>query len=465
MKWPLKGEPYPVQVEALKYSSGKEKFAYFLQMGLGKSPLVLASWALDFQHLRTIVVIAPHSFILDWTMLPEQWGLDFDTSLWPKGEIKAGTKKKPRLISINFEAIRSSGYAPIRDLMDRHDCMLIVDESSYIKNFKSQTAKAVVSLAKQAKAVRLLNGTPLVQNVLDLYPQMKCLGELNGLNPYSYRNRFAITGGFMGRQIIGVKNEDELKEIQQRCSYRALKSEWWDKCPEQLDIPINLEMTKKQTKHYKEMLRDLFTVVDGHEFTANMIMARAEKLRQVSSGLLLDGDKTVFLEPIDKNPKAKAALDLMESLPTKLIVVHFYKEMGFALFDLFKSKGLNPAFIRGNMKATDLLQQKDTFNNDPSCRIMTAQISSASMAHTLLGGEGDDRCHRMLFHDLVFSLRDWLQMRDRIHRGAQDRNCLYYVPSMTPIDAAQLKALTRKQDLATAVVDAVRALRVQPEVS
>jgi SNF2 family DNA or RNA helicase len=458
-QWPLKGTPYPVQVEALKRSKGKERFAWFMQMGQGKSAVVLADWADNLKHLHTIVVIAPNSFRLDWTLLPAEWGLKMTTSLWPKDEFKAGTKDKPHLCSINFEAVRSRGYDVVRDLLDKHDCLLVIDEGSYIKNFKSQTARAVMDLAKRAKAVRLLNGTPLVQSVLDLFPQLKCVGELDKVNPYAFRNRYAVMGGFMGRQVVGVRNEEDLHAIQERCSFRSIKKDWWDGCPEQLDVPLNLEMTPKQQKHYKEMLRDFCTEVEGEEFTANMVISRCDKLRQITSGLILDGDKCVFIEPIDKNPKALAALDLMEASPTKLIVVHFYSKMGFALEEFFANKKLNPAHLRGNMKPDDVLAQKQKFNDDPSCRVLTAQITSASMAHTLTGAEGDNRCHRMIFHDLDFSLKNWLQMRDRIHRGEQDRGCLYYVPIMSPIDKAQLKALEKKENLADAVVNVVRALK------
>lgn len=457
--WHLKGKPYPVQIEALKQSHGKDKFAYFLQMGLGKSSLTLNDWVENFPDINTIVVISPNSFRKDWTLLPAEWGIEMTTSLWPNEPFTVGRPGSPHLNSINFEAIRSRGYEIVRNLMDKADCLLVVDESSAIKNWKSQTAKAVLDLAKRAKAVRLLNGTPLVQNVLDLFAQLKCVGELDKVNPYSFKNRYAVLGGFMGKQVVGVKNEDELQVIQERCSFRALKKDWWEDCPEQLDIPLNLEMTKKQAKHYKEMLRDFITIIDDHEFSASMALAQSDKLRQVASGILLDGDKASFIEPIDKNPKALAALDLMESASTKMIVVYFYREIGFQLFDFFKSKKLNPAYIRGNMKPDELLAQKEKFNDDPECRIMTAQISSASMAHTLVGGEGDDRCHRMLFHDVTFNLKDWLQMRDRIHRGKQDRNCLYHIPILSPIDTAQLKALTKKQDLAAVVVDTVRAMR------
>lgn len=458
--WHLKGEPYPVQVEALKRCRGKAKYGHFLEQGLGKSALLIDDYLENFPTVGTVVVICPNSFKMDWTLAPEEWGVGhIETGVWPKAKIRAGTPVKPYLYVMNFEAARSSGYDHLKSFMDKHGCLLVVDESSAMKNWKSETAKSIIDLSKRAKGVRLLNGTPLVQNVMDLLPQLKCLGELDGMNPYVFRNRFAVCGGFMSKQIVGVKNEKELHEIQERVSIRALKSDWWQGCPPKLYPPINLEMTKKQQKHYNEMLEDFYTKLDSHEFTASMALVQGDKLRQVSSGILLDGPKVSLIEPIEKNPKALAALDLMEAGSGKMINIHFYKEIGKELFDFFKKKKLNPAYIRGGMKPEELIEQKHKFNTQKSCRILIGQIGATAMGHTLIAGEGDDRCHKMFFHDLTYSRRDFAQVVDRIHRGAQDRGCLYYTPIMSTIDTAQLNALMKKADLATAVVDAVRALR------
>lgn len=462
MTWHLKGSPYPVQVEALKRADGRDKYGYFLEQGLGKSALLINDYIENFSDIGTIVVICPNSFKMDWVLAPGEWGANhIETGMWPKDKVRSGTPAKPYLYVMNFEAARSSGYDHLKPFMDKNDCLFVVDESSFIKNWKSETAKSIGDLSKRAKAVRLLNGTPLVQNVMDLLPQLKCLGELDGVNPYAFKNRYAVVGGFMSKQIVGVKNEKELHEIQERVSMRALKTDWWQGCPEKLYPPINLEMTKKQRKHYEEMLQYFYTLLDKHEFTANLVLTQNDKLRQVASGLLLDGDKVSMIEPVEKNPKALAALDLMESGSGKMINIHFYKAIGKELFEFFKKKKLNPAYIRGGMKPEELVEQKHKFNTQKSCRILIGQIGATAMGHTLIAGEGDDRCHKMFFHDLTYSRRDFAQVVDRIHRGAQDRGCLYYTPVMSTIDTAQLNALVKKADLATAVVDAVRAIRAR----
>lgn len=453
-KWHLNGEPYTVQLEALRRSDGDPRYGYFLEQGLGKSALQLEDWVQNFSDLETVVVVAPNSFKNDWKLAPEEWGLNIPVpNVWPADDLQVG-----KFNIINFEATRSSGYDRVKELLDKAPSLLVVDESSAIKNFKSQTAKAILDLSKRAKAVRLLNGTPMGNNVLDLYPQLKCLGQLSGANPYAFRNRFAVMGGFMGKKVIGVRNEDELHKILDACSFRALKKDWTD-LPEKIPVPVRLEMTNKQRKHYLEMLEDFCTILNGHEFSASVVLSQLEKNRQIASGVLMDGDKFVLIDEPKNNPKIKAFFDILDSGPGKLVWVHFYTLMGKVLFEEAQKVGLNPAFIKGGMDPDEITAQKRRFNNDPDCRVIVCQIDAACKGHTLLGQEGNDRCSRMVFHDLTFNYITKEQMNDRIHRGAQDKACMYYHLLLSPIDDAQTKAQATKSDLVETVVNAVRSLR------
>ena len=456
LSYPAK--PYDVQVEAMRKSAGHDKFGYFLEVGLGKTSLVLNDYVEQYLDYPTVVVACPNSFKADWAVAPMDCGLDFTTSMWPRDEFRTGTVSRPHYNIINYEALLYRGYDAVRKIIDKTSTVFIADETSAIKNFQSSTSRAVLDLSKRMKHVRLLNGTPMTQNVLDLFSQLKCLGELDGVNPYAFRHKYAVTGGWMGKQVVGVKNEDELHRILDRCSFRALKKDWSD-LPEKVYRPLNLEMTDNQQKHYKEMLQDFYTMVQGEEFTADMVITRLDKLRQITSGLIMDGEKFKLIDPIGNNPKVKAAQDIIETGSGKVILVHFYKQIGLEIYEQFKKKGYNPSYIRGGMKPEALICEKHKFNNDPTSRVIVCQIQSAYQAHTLLGGEGNDRCHITVFHDSTFSLLQREQMEGRNHRGAQDRAVLYYDPIMSSIDKALVDALTKKKNLAEMVVDAVRATR------
>lgn len=459
--WHLSGpKPYDVQIEGMKRVRDHKQYGWFLEQGLGKTALQLNDY-IENMDTDTAFVICPNSFKGDWGYAPSEWGVpEITTSIWPFDEMRKGTSDHPHFNIMNFEAVRSSGYDAVRAVIDKRPCALIIDESSACKNFKAKTTKAVLDLTKRVGPVRLLNGTPMVQNPMDLFPQLKMLGELDKVNPFAFRNRFTVMGGWMGKQVVGVKNEDELHELQARCSFRALKSDWSD-LPEKIPVPIRLEMTDRQRKHYKEMLDDFYTLVKGMEFSAPMVLVQLDKLRQITSGILMDGERFKLIEEPARNPKIRAALDLMENGTGKMIITHFYRPMGQVIIEEMRRMGLNPAYIRGGMAPIELKEQKDKFNKSSDCRVLVGQINATCMGHTLIGGEGNDRCHKLFFHDSTFSLRDRKQMEDRNHRGAQDRACLIYDPIMSPIDEAQAKAIKKKTDMVTLVVDAVRAMRTK----
>ena len=273
-RWHLKGpNPFAVQLKAMQESEGHDRFGYFLEQGLGKTPLLLNDYVERYAgDVDTITIISPNTFKMDWTLAPSEWGLDFTTSMWPKQPFKYGTLSRPHLNSVNFEAVRSgAGLKAIIEHLSKRPVVLAIDESSAIKNPSSETAKAILDMSKYAKYVRLLNGTPMVQNAMDLYAQLKVLGQLKGVKSTQFKHHFAVLGGYQGRLIVGIKNVDELHDILNSCSFRALKEDWWDDCPQKLYPSLHVEMTNNQQKHYKEMYQDFYTVVQGGIVTGKQI--------------------------------------------------------------------------------------------------------------------------------------------------------------------------------------------------
>jgi len=61
--WHLGREPYAVQTEAIKRSFGKDDFAYFMEMGLGKTDTTLNDYVQCFleDRVEILVVICPNS--------------------------------------------------------------------------------------------------------------------------------------------------------------------------------------------------------------------------------------------------------------------------------------------------------------------------------------------------------------------------------------------------------------------
>jgi len=457
--------PWAVQREALSRAENKSRYAYFLEMGLGKTALILNEFAhyLARGEVDLLLVVCPQSFKLSWLNALEEWGLGhIQAGIWPD----AFPKNLPACYILNWEALRTQpGLKFIAGL--RRKVFLALDETSYIKNSAAQVTKRTMQISRGAKIVRLLNGTPQTTSVMDYYAQLKCLNELDGYLVSTFKGRFATVASHeiavKGElrsvpTITGAKNEQELAQILTRCSFRATKAEWRKDLPPRIISTVQVEMTPTQKRHYREMKKDFLTEIQQTKVIATLVLTQIAKLRQISSGIVIQDGKESIIEPIEFNPKFQALLELFYSQEGKVIVVYNYKLTGKILGEIFTRKKVKYAVIRGQMAADDLQAQKRSFNDEPECRVILCQQAAACMGHTLLGGTGKDRCATMIFVENSFSLRDRLQMLDRNHRGEQDQACTVYDLVASAVERKIIKALNDNKAAADMIDEIVAAL-------
>lgn len=459
--WHLGGSvprPWPVQTEALKRGAGHQRYGFWLEMGLGKSAIVLNEYVED-PDVDLCVVIAPQAFKLDWPAFVDDYDLGFlPTGYWPKHPIPFTWEQG--VYAINYEAISRSRAKPqMLKLLEQRRVFLVVDESKALGTPSSGWTKSTIELCKRATKVRLLNGTPVTQSPMDLYGQLRALGQLNGLTSVEFRNRFAVLGGYMGRQVMPeIRNGEQLAAIMDSCSFRALKSEWRKDLPPKIYSAVHLEMTDRQRRHYQQMLEEFYVLVEEEDITAEMVIGQMIKLQQIASGFVLHDGRALEIEKPANNPKLNAALELCDG-PGKTIIVYYFKESGRLLVEALQRAGFNPAQIGGGMSPAAIKLNKDKFNNDPACRVIVGQERAIALGHTLLGQSGNDRCDRTAFYENSYSYYYRSQCEDRNHRGAQDTACSCYDFIASPIDAAAVKILTAKRDMANSLDDIVAAVR------
>lgn len=458
-------KPRAVQAEGMRRAAGHKKFGQWLEQGLGKTALDLNEF-IESDDTDIQIVICPNSFVGDWVLAPDEWGVPWIPSGLRKRDPFPADDQEYGLYVVNYELARDKEFnRKLQKFMERRRCKLTIDESTAAKNPRSLTFRGLIELAKRAAMVRELNGTPLTQDVTDYYGQLRLLGQLQGMEPVVFRNRFAEMGGFFGKQVTGTRNEQELGRILDESTFRALKKDWRKDLPLKIYVPVHLEMSNRQRAHYNLMMEEFYTMVEGEEIAANMVLTQMGKLRQISSCMLMrDDEHWLFEEPKD-NPKLKATLDIGASCPGKMIVSHFYKPSGEILFEALTKAGYNPARIKGGMKPEAILGQKRMFNEDGTCRALVGQQDATGRGHTLIGnGTGRDRCSTTVFYENDFSYYWRSQMEDRNYgRDEEDLGTTVYDLITSPMDAKGVQILTGKRDLAMMMDDIVAEVRRQRE--
>lgn len=460
--WHLKHEahgdrPWAVQAEAMRRANGNDRYGYWLEMGLGKTALTLNDFVAR-DDVDLCVVVAPQSFKCDWALAPPEWGVGFlKSGYWPRDPLPFNWDSG--LYSINYEAVsRSSAREPLLKLFSERRVMFVIDESKALGNPSSGFTKAVIELAKRAKVVRELNGTPITQSPLDYYGQLRALGQLDGWNATNFKHRYVVLGGFMGKQVMpDCKNQEELAALLDSCTFRALKKDWRKDLPPKSYQTVHLEMTTRQRAHYQTMMEEFYAMLDEDVVTAEMVVTQLGKLRQISSGILLnDGQEHIF-EDHGTNPKIQAMLELVDA-PGKSIVVHYHKATAKLIIAALLKAKIKFACIQGGMKPDHIAEHKRMFNEDPECRVLIGQEKATALGHTLIGAPGD-RCTRTIFVENSFSFYFRSQIEDRNHRGDQDEPCSCIDLSISPMDDVIINSLKMKKDLANNMDEVVAAVR------
>ena len=289
MNYKFKTKPYQHQLTALEKSWNRETYAYFMEMGTGKTKVLIDNVAMlyDKGKIDGLLVIAPKGVIGTWynqelpAHLPDH--IENVSVMWQPNINKKQQEKLKTLFEIetalhifimNVEALSTDkGLKFAKKFLLSHKTLIAVDESTTIKNPKALRIKNIIQIADMAKYRRILTGAPVTKNPLDLFSQCYFLDpyHLDHQSYYSFRTRYAImkTAYISGRSIqlvSGFKHLDELAEKIKPFSYRVLKEDCLD-LPPKIYMKRNIELSTEQKKVYKEMKEKALANLHGKQIT------------------------------------------------------------------------------------------------------------------------------------------------------------------------------------------------------
>ena len=488
-EWVILGNPRPVQLEALRrsyygyklYDDNKllpnpqflhhgpaEGWGHFLEMRLGKTPLMLNEFELFRIHqgITRGIVVAPNTYKSAWVEEAKAFGVElpffeFETRR-AEGSLRDFAVDNRGVLVVNYEALQ---YKRCRDVLDElfedKRYVMALDESIKIKNFQSIASKMARAYTKDAAYVRVLTGLPFTQGPHELYPQLRAIKQQDGINPYVFRNRYCKMGGFKNKKVVGVKNEEMLGKLLDECSFVAGLAEWY---PSEARAGIyhveRLGQTRQQEAAYDEMEKHFVLAFDsGEVVSAAQVITKLMKQQQIASGFVFDDSgEVVWLNDPVNVPKMQRTLQLLDEAK-KAVVFYHYNPTGDALEKAFEK--YKPCLIRSDQlmkkRGLDIEAEKAAFNNDPERRVMIAQLERTKYGHDLTGNKGDILCDLEIFYENTYSLDTRSQCEMRIVTADQKVPPQYVDFVTCPADAGPIKALQFKQDIVDTVMDAYRA--------
>ena len=448
-------------------SNDQESFALFMEMGTGKSKVILdtASYLYDNGYIDTLLIVAPKGAYRNWHIneIPSHLAdhIIYRYAIWsasPRKKekqylediIRAGDEL--RIVIMNVEAFSSpKGVKWATSFLNTSRAMMVVDESTTIKNPTAKRTKAIIKLGTMAKYRRILTGEPVTRDPLDLYSQCEFLDEFHlGFSSfYTFRNRYAIMvnmnlGHRSFKKVTGFQRMDELNDILRKFSFRVKK----DDC---LDLPKKnyqyryVDMTKEQEKAYQEMKDICMTTTKNTVITVANKLSMLGKLHQIVCGHIIDNNgETTYL----KNNRIDALLELTEQVDNKCIIWACYRA------DLKKiSSELREKY------GTDMVVEYwgDTSDKERKDNIQAFTTGKPKffVANPATAGFGLNlqAANTVIYYSNNYNLEHRLQSEDRCHRIGQKRNVHYIdITTLKTVDNLIIKSLKNKKNIATQVM-------------
>ena len=468
MNYKFKTPPYKHQLTALEKSWNRETYAYFMEMGTGKTKVLIDNAAMlyDKGKIDGALIVAPKGVISTWysqelpAHLPDH--IDNVSVLWQplinkKQQSKLNTlfeiSNDLHILIMNVEAFSTDkGVKFAKKFLLSHNTLMAVDESTTIKNPKALRTKSIVEISKMAKYRRVLTGAPVTKNPLDLYAQCYFLDpeHLGHSSYYSFRMRYAImkTAFISGRSIqlvSGFRNLAELSEKIQPFSYRVLKEDCLD-LPPKIYMKRSIDLTSEQKKVYKQMKEEALAELHGKQITTMTALTQLMRLQQITCGHFVADDGTT--QQIKSN-RLDELMDILDEVEGKAIIwAHWQKDIQIIKEALIKEYG--PRSVVDYYGLTPQAQRqknKDAFQNDSKVRFLVGTPQTAGYGLTLTAA------NTVVYYSNGYDLEKRLQSEDRAHRIGQKKSVTYVdIIAEDTVDKKIQDSLRKKINIASEVL-------------
>ena len=468
MNYKFKTKPYAHQLTALEKSWNRETYAYFMEMGTGKTKVLIDNAAMlyDKGKVNGVLIIAPKGVVGTWynqelpTHLPKHienvsvlWRANINKKQQEKLNTLFQTGEELHIFIMNVEALSTiKGADFARKFLSCHNALMAIDESTTIKNPSAKRTKNIIDLSKAAKYRRIMTGSPVTKNPLDLYSQCKFLSPwlLDFTSYYAFRNRYAQmkTIHVQGRSIQVVDKFQNLGELSNQLkgfSYRVLKEDCLD-LPDKIYMKRQINLSSEQLKLYDQMKKEALAILNGKRVTTVNALTQLMRLHQITCGHFTSDDG--ITQPI-KNNRLTELMDILEEIEGKAIIwAHYQYDITNIIKEVVKVHGPGSIVDYYGLTPQDERQKNiKKFQENDKCRFIVGTPQTGGYGITLTAA------NTVIYYSNGYDLEKRLQSEDRAHRIGQKKSVTYVdILADETVDEKIVKSLRKKINIASEVL-------------
>ena len=466
MNYKFKSKPFAHQSKALEMSWDKEVFAYFMEMGTGKSKVLIDNIAMLFNagKINGALIIAPKGVYKNWfdfeipNHMPDY--VEKKIGLWrtdPNAkDLKPlfSTGAELHILIMNVEAFSSKkGVDFAKKFLSCHNTIIGIDESTTIKNPQAKRTRAIVELGTKSKYRRILTGSPVTKSPLDLFAQCYFLHPylLGHESYYTFKVRYAVTKqiNVSGRTIqivVGYRNLGELSEKLKPFSYRVLKDDCLD-LPKKTYTKRIIELTDEQKRLYKTMKEKAIAFLNGKMVSTAAVITQLMRLHQITCGHFKSDDGDV--QDVKSN-RLNELMDVLEEVEGKAVIwAHYRYDIQSIVETVSKKYGENSVVTYYGDTSTDDRQKAIKKIQDPKSpvRFIVGTPQTGGYGITLTGAS------TMIYYSNGYDLEKRQQSEARIDRIGQEKPMTYIdIIAEGTVDDKIVQSLRKKVNIATEIM-------------
>ena len=468
MKYKFKTKPFQHQLIALERCAYKKDFALFMEMGTGKSKVLIdnISMLYDNGKIDGALIIAPKGVYKNWfaeeipTHMPDH--VKKKMVLWQTNKTKKFNNELKSLLKVdddlhilimNVEALsKQSGMDEAQRFLRTHKTLIAVDESTTIKSPTANRTKNIIKLSGHAKYRRILTGSPVTKSPLDLYTQCYFLDPhlLGFFSFYSFRNRYALMrrvliGGRRIELVAAYQRLDELEDKLKPFSFRVLKDECLD-LPDKVFTKRQIQLSEEQKKLYNQMRTTALALLNGKSMTTNTVLTQLMRLHQITCGHMKTDDGEVIEL---KNERLSTLMDILDEVQGKVIIwanyLHDIEAIKNAITKQYGEKSVVTYY-----GGTDVKKRQDyikAFQTDNEVKYLIGNPQTGGYGITLTAA------NTVVYYSNNYDLEKRLQSEDRAHRIGQ-KNKVTYIDLIAEdtVDEKIVKSLRNKINIASEIM-------------
>lgn len=462
----FKTKPFPHQLDGIRFGLNHDRFLLCDDQGLGKTLQIIdLVECLGDKVQKALIICGVNSLKYNWreevSKHSNEKGYVLGTRYRKNGKEYLGSTKDKindlsnlpdnKYIITNIETLRLGAKKigkykydfpianKIKELCNDGTIGLIAfDECHRAKDSTSLQGKAMLEIS--APHMIAMSGTPLMNSPIDLYFPIKWLGYENH-SLFEFKRHYCRLGGYNDAEIMGYKNLDELRSLVDQIMLRRLKTEVLD-LPDKIEKLEYVEMSSKQSKLYLEIQQNTKTLIHQIRMSNNPL-SMLLRLRQVT------GWCGIIDESIQESAKMQRMIELVEDIVSnnqKAIIFSNWTSITEVAVKLLSK--YNPAYITGDVKQEERMNEVDRFQNDERCKVIVGTIGAMGTGLTLTSAQN------VIFLDEPWTKALKNQAEDRAHRiGTKGTVSIITLMCKDTIDDRIHDLIEKKGKMSDALID------------